>query len=235
MALPKIQQPLFELTIPSSKKTVKYRPFTVKEEKVLLIAQESKEIKQIVLSIKQIINNCVEDVNVEELAMFDMEYILISLRAKSVNNLIEFKVKDKDTEEEIDLQIDIDDIKIHENENHNSIIKLTDVITIKMKYPKIDQLSFLEGAETESEQNEALFKMMVGCIDTVVQGEDVYKLSDFTQKEVDEFVDGFTSDHVNKIKTFFDTMPVLRFEKKYKSADGKEKTFIAQGTETFFI
>lgn len=235
MALPKIQQPLFELTVPSTKKKVKYRPFTVKEEKVLLIAQESKEIDQIILSIKQIINNCVQDIDVEKLAMFDMEYILLNLRARSVNNLIEFKIKDSETEEEVELAINVDEVEVFENKEHNKNIKLGDDIIIGMKYPQIDQLKILKDAKTELEQNEALFKMMIGCIDTVVQGEEVYRLSDFTEKEVDEFIDGFTTEHINQIKKFFDTMPVLRFEKKYTRKDGVVKTFVAQGTETFFI
>ena len=232
MALPKIQQPLFEITVPSTKKKVKYRPFTVKEEKILLIAQESKDVEQIILAIKQIIGNCVYDIDVETLAMFDMEYLLVNLRARSVSDLIEFRIKDPDTEEEITLAINVDEIGVKEFEGHSKTIELADDIILGMKYPQIDQLKELVGEDVNV--NKAKFKIMIGCIDTVVQGEEVYKLSDFTQSEVDDFVEGFTTEHTRKLKKFFDTMPVMRFEKQYTLKDGTKKTFVAQGTETFF-
>lgn len=231
MALPKLQQPLFELTIPSTNKKVKYRPFTVKEEKILLIAQETKEIEQIVLSIKQIINNCVQGVDVDKLAMFDLEYLLINTRARSVSNIMEFKIKDPETEEEVELEIDIDEVKIHKDKKHDKNIKINDSVTIGMKYPKIDQLIGMN----DKDQNEALFDLMIGCIDTVVDGDEVYKLTDFSDEEIEEFVESFSTEHINKIRDFFETMPVLKIEKEYTRKDGTKKTFVAQGTETFFI
>lgn len=234
MALPKIQQPLFELTIPSTEQRVQYRSFTVREEKILLIAQESKDIDQIITSIKQIVNNCIENIDVDQLAMFDLEYILINLRSKSVSNEIEFKIRDPETEEEIDLTLDIKDIEMKKNPDHNKVIKISDDIHISMKYPKIDQLKLLSNS-TEENQAEVLFDMMMGCIESVVQGEEVYQLKDFTKEEVDEFLNSMTSQHIAEIKKFFDTMPSLRYEKKYKRKDGIEKTFVAEGTETFFI
>lgn len=231
MALPKLQQPLFELTIPSTNKKVKYRPFTVKEEKILLIAQETKEIEQIVLSIKQIINNCVQEIDVDKLAMFDLEYLLINTRARSVSNVMEFKIKDPETEEEVELEIDIDEVKIHKDEKHNKNIQISDSVTIGMKYPKIDQLIGMN----DKDQNEALFDLMIGCIDTVVDGEEVYRLTDFSDEEIEEFVDSFSTEHINKIRDFFETMPVLKIEKEYTRKDGTKKTFLARGTETFFI
>jgi hypothetical protein len=234
MPLPKIQQPLFELTIPSTEKKVKYRPFTVKEEKILLIAQESKDLEQIIISIKQIINNCIEGIDVSELAMFDLEYILINLRARSVGNEIEFKIKDPETDEDVDLVLDIDDIQVKKDPDHNKLIPISDDLIMSMKYPKIDQIIALKDSNEENE-SEMLFDLMMGCIESIVEGEQVYQLKDFTEKEVSEFLDSLTSAHVQKVKEFFDTMPVLRYEKKYKRKDGTEKTFVAEGTETFFI
>lgn len=233
MALPKIQQPLYELIVPSTKQKVKYRPFTVKEEKILLVAQESKDIEQIILAIKQIITNCVEGVDADELAMFDLEYLMINLRAKSVNNVMDFKIKDSETDETIELSINIDDIKIKEFEDHTRVIDLTDDIKIGMVYPKIDQLTTLVGKD-DNEQ-EAMFAIIVGCIDTVISGEEVTKLSEISKEEVDEFIDSFTTEHINKLKHFFDTMPVMRFEQEYTRKDGVKRSFVAQGTETFFI
>lgn len=233
MPLPKIQQPLFELTIPSTGKKIQYKPFTVKEEKILLIAQESKDLDQIITAINQIITNCIEDIDVDDLAMFDLEYLLINLRSKSVGNEVEFKIKDPDTEEVVELSIDLNDIEIKKDEKHNKIIKVNDDISMVMQYPKLNQLKALNGEEENQEQ--ALFDVMIGCIDSIVEGEEVYKLKDFTKKEVDEFVESLSTSHIQNIKTFFETMPKLRYEKKYTLQDGTEKTFVAEGTETFFI
>lgn len=234
MGLPKIQQPLFEIILPSTDKKVTYRPFTVKEEKILLIAKESKDINQGILAIKQIITNCVQGVDVDKLAMFDIEYLLINIRAKSVSNELEFGIIDPVSGEEIQLKIDIDDIKVMKNKNHSKLIKLDNDLTLHMKYPTIDQIRGLANSQP-GEMEENLFNILIACIDTVVQGDSVYKLSDFSELEVLDFVNSLTSNTVDKIKDFFNTMPVLRFEKKYKLKDGTEKTFVAEGTETFFI
>ena len=234
MPLPKIQQPLFDITVPSTEKKVKFRPFTVKEEKILLIAQESRELDEIINSIKQIVNNCVEDIDVDKLAMFDLEYLLINLRAKSVSNEVEFKIRDPDTDEEIDLSLDISDICMKKDPDHTKVIQISDNVHVMMRYPKIDQLKDL-GSSTEQNQSELLFDMMMGCIESVVEGEEVYQLKDFSQQEIDDFLNSLTTKHIEMIKAFFDTMPVLRYEKKYKRKDGTEKTFVAEGTETFFI
>ena len=232
MALPKISQPLFELKVPSTNKKVKYRPFTVKEEKILLIAQESKDFDQIILSIKQIISNCVEGIDVDKLAMFDLEYILINIRAKSVNNKMNFRIRDPETSETIDMELDINEINIEKKPNHNKIISIDDNTSIAMAYPKIESLKKLS---VDGANEETLFQVMLDCIESVVDGEEVHMLKDFTEEEVNDFTESLSSIHLEKIKEFFETMPVLRYEKKYKTKDGKEKTFVAEGTETFFI
>jgi len=238
MALPKISQPLFELTIPSTGRKVNYRPFTVKEEKILLIAQESKDLNQIITAIRQIVTNCLQDISesdLDNLAMFDLEYLLINLRAKSVGDEVEFSIKDPDTEEVVELALDLNDIQIHKNENHDKLIHINDDISITMRYPRLDQLKTLSNLEEQESAEEALFDTMIDCIDSVVEGEEVYKTKDFTRDEITEFVDSFSSKNIEGIKTFFETMPKLRYETKYKLKDGTEKTFVAEGTETFFI
>src|SRR5210317_471146 len=166
MPLPKIKQPLFDIIIPSTNKKVKYRPFTVKEEKILLIAQESKEADQIINAIKQVINNCVNDIDVDKLATFDIEYLLLQLRAKSVNNIMTFKITDPDTEEPVELEVDIDSIKIQKDENHKALIEADEGIYLKMKYPTIDQMRLVLEAD-EDKQSEITFDMMMKCIDTI--------------------------------------------------------------------
>jgi hypothetical protein len=233
MPLPKIDQPLFEMTIPSNNKKVMYRPFTVKEEKILLIAQESKDMSQVVTAIKQIITNCLVDVDPDSLAVFDLEYIMLKLRAKAVNNEIEFTIKDPETEEEVDVKLDINDIEIERNESHTDIVNVTDDIVLKMKYPSIEYLMTM--GENNPDEAEAMFDLIRQCIDAVVQGDNVYKIKDFTQDEVNDFIDGLTSDIITKVKDFFDTMPQMKYEYKYTNKNGKEQTFVAKGTETFFI
>jgi plasmid maintenance system killer protein len=234
MALPKIDLPLFELTIPSSGKVVNYRPFTVKEEKILLIAQESKDLKQIIIAIKQIINNCVQDADVEKMPMFDLEYIMLNLRAKSVNNEVTFTIEDPDTKERVLLALDINNIKIQYNENHLNKIKLNDEYHIIMRYPTINELSNLDGSNMGSDQ---LLNIMLSCIDILAStdGENIYKLSDFTQAEIKDFVEGLSSASTKEIQKFFETVPVLRIEIPYKLKDGSQKTFVLQGNESFFL
>jgi len=233
MALPKIDLPLFELTIPSTNKKVKFRPFTVKEEKILLISQESQDSKQIVLAIKQILNNCLQNVDVNTLATFDLQYILLNIRAKSVNNEVTFNIKDPDTNESVELTIDINEIEIKRSPDHNKIINITDTIALQMRYPTIEYIEDLDPNQEKSSDD--LYKIMIECIESVVDGDQVYKLKDFTEKEVTEFLDSLTADVAMKIKKFFDTMPMMRYEKKYKNKNGVEKTFVAEGMETFFI
>lgn len=235
MALPKIDLPLFELTVPSSGKVVKYRPFTVKEEKILLIAQESKDIDQIILAIKQIVNNCIDNIDADKLPMFDLEYIMLNLRSKSVNNVIKFKVKDPDTEEQIELELDIDTVKFRTKDNHTKKIQINDEYSLIMRYPTINELKAL--TDIKDRDAEALLNIMLACIDMLVtnDGEKIYKMQDFTQQEVKEFIEGLTSNAIKDMQTFFGTIPVLRIELPYKNRNGDNKTFVLEGLESFFI
>lgn len=235
MALPRIDLPLFELTLPSTGKKIKYRPFTVKEEKILLIAQESKDPKQIILAIKQILGNCVQDINVEDFATFDIEYVLLNVRAKSVNNEITFNITDPDTNESVELTVDVNDIEIKKSSDHNKIVKITDEIFINMKYPSITYLEKAEYGDDNKPKSDSFFDVIVECIDSVCEGDVVYRLKDFSKKEVEDFIDSLSSDVIARIKKFFDTAPVMRYEMKYRDKTGKEKTFVLEGLNSFFI
>ena len=231
MALPKIELPLFELEVPSTGKKVKYRAFTVKEEKILLIAQESKDIDQIILAMKQIVSNCVHDVDPDKLATFDMEYIVINIRSKSVNNVIEFNIRDPDTKEQIPLSMNLDEIRVKFNPDHSNIIKINDDSVLLMRYPTINELHTLAKTKTK----EAIFNTMVARIDRIESGGAVYMTSEYAKEELIEFVDSLSNNTLDQMKKFFDTLPVLRFECKYKNKNGAEKTFVVEGMETFFI
>lgn len=235
MGLPKIQQPLFEVTIPSTGRTVKFRPFTVKEEKILLVAQQANDVGQMVIALKQILTNCIEEVDVETLAMFDIEYLMLKIRGQSVNNEIEFTVKDPDTEEDVKLTININDVEMKMNPDHNNIIELSDTHKIIMRYSTLDELKVLASAD-ENNQSEKMFEVMVSCIDSLVEGDDtVYKFSDFSKEEVDDFVESLTSKTINDIQKFFQTIPVLKIECPYTNSKGEQRTFVVEGLQSFFI
>ena len=234
MGLPKIDLPLFETKLISTgRKKIKYRPFTVKEEKILLVAQESDDIDQVLLGIKQIINNCCTSVDPDELPMFDIEYLLMQIRGKSVNNIIEFQITDPETDKPVMLELDIDEIKIVKPKGHNREIAITEDTRLIMKYPKLDQVSIF--VDTERDETENIFDVMLSCIDSVVEGDTVHTLDDFSREEVVEFVESFSTQTVEDIKKFFETMPVLKCEKEYVNANGDTKKVVLEGVETFFI
>ena len=234
MSLPTINQPLFELEIPSTSKKAKYRPFTVKEEKILMIAQESKEMDQIILSVKQVINNCMPDVDVDELAVFDLEYIILNIRAKSVNNEIAFTFEDEETEEKVETVIDINDVKIQFNDDHSKKISINEQYYMMMRYPSLEEVRQMQAADEGS--TEQTFATMISCIDTLVDesSDEVFKLSDFSSEEVSDFVDGFTSSVVEDIQKFYVTMPRLRHTIDYKNSKGNAHQFVVEGMDSFF-
>lgn len=233
MGLPKIDLPIFELDLPSTGDKIKYRPFTVKEEKILLVGQESKDATQEIIATKQIINNCLIDKDVSEIAMFDLEYILLVLRSKSVDNNMAFSVKDPDTEEEIKLEIDIENIKINKNDEHSNEVKINEDYLLYLKYPTIDQFINI----TEMDQNDPLvnYFIMISCLDKVASEDEVFYFKDYSREEIDSFMEGLQGDVIKKIQQFFETMPKLRHEIKYKNSNGDEKTFVVEGMRSFFI
>jgi len=234
MGLPKIDLPVFETKLVSTgRKKIRYRPFTVKEEKILLIAQESDDLAQVILAMKQIISNCCSDVDIEKLPMFDMEYLLMQIRGKSVNNVIEFQITDPETEKPVDIELDIDEIKIVKPKGHTKEIPITDTSYLSMSYPTINQVEgFLNEDQAEADN---VFDVMSQCIESVVDGDTVYNLDDFTSEEVIEFIESFQTQTVEAMRKFFETQPVLKCEKEYVNANGDKKKIVLEGTETFFI
>jgi hypothetical protein len=233
MALPKIDLPLYEIELPSTGKKVKYRPFTVKEEKILLTAQESQDRDQIILSIKQIVNNCLVNYNIDDLSLFDLEYLLITIRSKSIENTVQFEIEDPDTKEKVNLKLNLSDVTIKKDENHKNTIKVSDQYTLYLKYPNIDDFNYLVNGEgSNAEKN---YKIMISCMEKLVSQDEVYKLNEFSKKEVDAFIESLNADVTKKIKKFFDTIPKVRHEIPYVNSNGDNKIFVIQGTQTFFI
>lgn len=234
MQLPKIDLPIYEMILPSTGEKIKFRSFTVKEEKILLIAKESKDSDQNMLAIKQILNNCLIDKKVEDLAIFDIEYLLLMIRGKSVNNTAEFIIVDPETSEEVKLKMNIDNVSINKDPRHSNKIQLNDDYIMFMKYPNIEMFKAFFDSEKIKDPL-VYYDVMVSCIDKIVSEETVYKFSDFSKEEIDNFMENLESDVIERIKVFFETMPKLRHEIKYTNKNGNEKTFVIEGTDSFFI
>ena len=232
MALPKIDLPIFELTLPSSGEKIKYRQFTVKEEKILLVAQQAEETTQEVLAIKQIVNNCLIDKDVGELAMFDLEYVMLVLRARSVDNNIEFSVRDPDTDESVKLRLDIEQVKLTRYDNHSNEIRINEEYILYLKYPTIDE--YIKLTEMPAGDPLGNYFMMVSCLEKIASEDEVHHFKDYKPEEIDAFVENFSGDVVKGIQLFFETVPKLRHELKYKNSKGDDKTFVIEGMKTFF-
>lgn len=233
MALPKIDLPISELTLPSNGDKIKYRPFTVKEEKILLVAQESGETENEVIAMKQIINNCMIDYDIDDIALFDFEYIYLMLRSRSVDNMAKFVIKDPDTQENVELELDINDVDIHREEGHTNEIKINDDYTLFLKYPSVD--NFIKITAAGEEDPLLNYFIMVSCLDTLASEDEVHKFKDYSDEEVEAFMDGLTGDVIREITTFFETMPKVRKEIPYTNSEGKEQTFVVEGSRSFFI
>ena len=227
--LPSLSAPEFTTTIPSSGKKIKFRPFLVKEEKILYFALESGETEDMVSAIKNIFENCIlSEFDVNNLAYFDFEYLFLMLRAKSVGETIDLKLKhDKDGCEHVnDISINIEDIKVHKEPNHTDKIMLNDDIGVKMKYPTIESLGVLNDENT--------FDIIRDSIEYVYDQENVY--DDFSKQDADNFLESLSKNQFELISEFFATMPKLRHEVKYKcKACKKTETVVLEGLQSFFM
>ena len=233
MALPKIELPIGELVLPSTGEKIKYRPFTVKEEKILLVGQQSDDPEMELLSSKQVIGNCLIDKDVDELAMFDLEYVLLFLRARSVNNIINFTIKDEDTGEDIELEFDIDSVTLEHKEGHSKEIAINDEYKLFLRYPTINEFHSL----VSSDKNDPLLEYMIliSCIDYIASEDEVHYFKDYDNEQINEFMEGLSGTVIKGITDFFQTMPKLRHEMKYTNSEGKEKVFVTEGMRSFFI
>lgn len=233
MALPKIDIPIFEMELPSTKKKLKYRPFTVKEEKILLVAQESNDAEQEILAARQVVTNCIIDEDISKFAMFDLEYVLLVLRSRSVDNTITFQIKDPETEETIQLVIDADNVKFMEDESHTNKIALDGTYTLFLKYPTIDEFTTI--IKMDDSDPLVNYFVMISCLDYIASEDEVHYFKDYENTDIDAFMDNLDGGVIKKIQSFFETMPKLRHEMKYKNKEGKEKTFVIEGMRSFFI
>jgi len=236
MALPKLVSPTYELTLESSGQTLNYRPFLVKEEKILLMAMESNEERDMVTATKQIINNCVtEDIDVDQLPMFDMEYIFLNLRAKSVGEQSEIGFACPECETINQFIIPLDEVKIEKGEGHKTEIKLSDDVGLIMRYPKVEMMNELQGQDLDENNVEGIFKIIENCVDCVFDSTETYRLDDYSDEEKSDFFESLTQAQFNEVREFFDTMPKLSYELDYNctACNHKEKLPV-EGLQNFF-
>ena len=238
MPLPKITTPTYELELPSTEKSVRYRPFLVKEEKLLVIALESEDTKQITNAIKTVIKNCIltKDIKVETLPTFDIEFLFLNIRGKSVGEQVEVNVIcPDDNETNVSVSIDLDDIKVQKNEEHTNKIKVDPKIMMEMKYPSLEQFIKNNFDFNNENQMEQSFDLIASCIDKIYTEDEVWSAADVTKKEVIEFLESMNSSQFKDIEKFFETMPKLSHTIKVKNPKTEvESEVFLEGLASFF-
>ena len=236
MALPKLDLPIYELVLPSTKKKVKYRPFLVKEEKVLLIALESNDEKNIREAVVQLLKGCIQTrLKVENLSTFDLEYIFLNIRAVSVGEQVEMKVTcTDDNKTEVGYTLNLQDVEVNFPKGHTNKIMLTDTTGVIMKYPSFSR--FVESNFTEKEINqESVLDIIAESIDQIFQGDEVFDESTTTKKEFLQCVESLTTEQLTKIQEFFETAPRLQHTFKIKNPNtGVESDYTISGLNNFF-
>jgi len=238
MPLPKITTAEYELKLPSNGKTVKYRPFLVREEKILILSLESQDQKQISNAVKQVLKECVltKGIKIDTLPSFDIEYLFLNIRGKSVGETIELIVTcGDDGVTEVPVTVSIDDIKVVKDDDHSPDIELADGYTVKMKYPSLSQFVETNFQDDEKNQVEKSFNIVAQSIDMVYNDEEMFSASECTKKELKEWVESLTSEQFQKIEKFFDSMPKLKHTLKVTNPKTKkENTIELEGLTDFF-
>lgn len=238
MPLPKISTPTYELELPSTGETIQYRPFLVREEKLLVLALESENMKEISTAIKAVIKNCIltKGIKIEALPTFDIEYLFLNIRGKSVGEEIEVNIICPDDEDiTVPVTIMIDDIKVVKSKDHNNKIKVDDNIMMEMKYPSLEQ--FIKSNFDFSEANlmEQSFDMVASCVDKIYSDDEVWTSSDVTKKELVDFLEQMNSSQFKQIESFFETMPKLSHAVKVRNPkSGVESEVVLEGLSNFF-
>ena len=241
MPLPTIETPTYELKLHSSNKKVKYRPFLVKEEKVLIIALESKDQMGITNAVKEVLKKCIltKGIDVDSLPTFDIEYLFLNIRAKSIGEDIKLTVTcPDDNETKVPVTVYVDEIKVVKPKGHTKDIKLDDKLTLRMKYPSLNQ--FIESNFTTDDEAETLvdktFRVVADCIDTIYTEEDAWDTKDYTPQERMDFVEQLNSSQYKKVEKFFSTMPKLTHTIEVVNPKTKEKgSVVLEGLANFFV
>mgnify|MGYP001319292402 CR=1 FL=1 len=238
MPLPTISTPTYELTLPSSNRKIKYRPFLVKEEKILILAMESQDTKQIARSVKDVIAKCIltRGIKVEKLSTFDIEYLFLNIRGKSVGEQIEVMVTcPDDGKTQVPMSINIDSIQIHKDKKHSTDITLDDTYTLRMKYPSLNEFIKNNFGSAENMGVDDTFDLIASCIDQVYSDEESWTSDECTKKELSDFVESLNSSQFKLVENFFLTMPKLSHKIKVTNPNTKvESDVTIEGLQSFF-
>ena len=233
MALPKLNNATYELTLPSTGEQIKYRPFLVKEQKALMIAQESEDDKQIENTLAQILNDCVlDDIDPYKMAMFDMEYIFLRIRGKSVGEKVTVRLLCPDDEKtSVDVDINLEEVDVQMSNYHTNVVRLTKDISLVMRYPRFEDMA---GFNNES-QAKSLFDMIKRCVHEIHDNDTIHHRVDMSEKELDTFIESMSTQNFEEVGTFFETMPKLIHIVKAKNPKTKKKVEIPiEGLQSFF-
>ena len=238
MPLPKIATPTYELELPSTKQSIKYRPFLVKEEKLLVLALESEDNKQITTAVKNVLKSCIstKGIKVETLPTFDIEYLFLNIRGKSVGEEVEVNITAPDDGvTPIPVTINLDEIKVEENKDHTKNVKVDDTLMMAMKYPSLDQFIKNNFDFDESNNINQSFELIAGCVDKIFSEEEVWAADDCSKKEIIEFLEQMNSIQFKEIEKFFETMPKLSHTVKVTNPVTKVKSdVVLEGLSSFF-
>jgi len=237
MALPSITTPTYELELPSTKKKIKYRPFLVREEKILLLATESEDPKDVKQAVKDIVKACVlSRIKIDDLTSFDLEYLFLRIRAVSVGEEVQMKITcNDDNETKVDYTIDLTEVEVEVPEGHDKKIMLTDNLGIIMRYPGLEQFVDLTMIGKNLDNVDEVFDLVANCIEQIFEGDDVYDSTTTTKEEFVQFIESLTQKQFESVQKFFETMPVLRHKFKITNPNtGVESEYQLEGLQSFF-
>ncbi|MFY7937530.1 MAG: hypothetical protein ACOVOQ_09135 [Flavobacterium sp.] len=237
--LPKVDVPIYDLKLLSVDKKIRFRPFTVKEEKLFLMASESQDAESVLNTIKQVVNNCIlSDINVDSLPVFDLEYLFLNLRARSISELVTLKYKCNNTVEEdkkcgniVQFDLNLLDIKPTKENDHTNKIEINDKLGIVMKYPSFEMIEKYKDAKDAS----VIVNLIIDCIDYIYDAENMYYAKDTLRQELEEFIDSLQSKELEKLKLFFESMPKIKKKLQFKcNKCNHEEDIDVEGIQSFF-
>jgi len=237
MGLPKLNTPTYELTIPSTGKTVTYRPYLVKEEKILMLALESGDERQMIRAIRDVISACTNDeIDMNRIAMSDMEYIFTQLRSKSVGETVQIGMKCSECEASNETELNLENVRVSSPEDISDTIELTDTIGVKMKYPSVDKVLKSTSNNDENVSTvDRIFDLLIDCIDSIYSGDEMFDASTQPRKEITEFIDSLNAEQFTRVRRFVENIPTAQIEVSFKCKEcGHNNDTVLRGLANFF-